>query len=142
MNAKYANEISANLQRAEESLNAAKELLAKTFYDSAVSRAYYTAFYAASALLLHEDFSFSKHSAVLSAIHQHFVKTGRLDVKFGKDLNWLFEMRNISDYGVTLHVPSVDAEQAVVAAENFFHAIHAILFKTDSPEQHDELNVT
>ncbi len=41
MSKKYATEIEANIERAEESLNAAKELLQKNYDDFAASRAYY-----------------------------------------------------------------------------------------------------
>jgi uncharacterized protein (UPF0332 family) len=36
----YAQEIAANLERAEQSLQAAKELAVKGYYDFAASRAY------------------------------------------------------------------------------------------------------
>ena len=52
MTYKYADEIEANLQRAQQSLEAARELASGEYYDFAASRAYYTAFYAATALLL------------------------------------------------------------------------------------------
>jgi len=58
----YEREIAANLERAENSIQAAKELAASGFYDFAASRAYYAAFYAATAALLDEGLEFSKHS--------------------------------------------------------------------------------
>jgi uncharacterized protein (UPF0332 family) len=44
MSMQYAAEVEANLERAEESLNAAKELLQKHYHDFASSRAYYGVF--------------------------------------------------------------------------------------------------
>jgi uncharacterized protein (UPF0332 family) len=41
----YADEISANLERADSNLQVAKELLDKAYYDVSASRAYYAAFY-------------------------------------------------------------------------------------------------
>jgi uncharacterized protein (UPF0332 family) len=41
---KYAEEVSANLDRAYKSIDAAKELLSNSYYDFAASRAYYAAF--------------------------------------------------------------------------------------------------
>jgi len=72
----HKKEILSNLERAKTNLNAAKELLEKKYYDIAASRAYYTAFYSASALLLSIDLDTTKHSGVIALIHQHFVKTG------------------------------------------------------------------
>jgi len=123
MTAKYADEIAANIERAEKSVQAAEELLSKDYYDFAASRAYYAVFYAATAILLCEELEFRKHSGVISAIHQHFIKTGKLDQELGKNLNWLFELRSIGDYGVVIHVPGKDAEKAVKAAKIFLTAI-------------------
>jgi uncharacterized protein (UPF0332 family) len=125
---KYAEEIAANLERADQSIRAARELAARG-YDFVASRAYYAAFYAATAILLHEELEFSKHSAVIASIHQRFVKTGRLDKKYGKDLNWLFELRGVGDYGATVHVSQQDAEKAIRAAEGFVQAIEALIQK-------------
>jgi uncharacterized protein (UPF0332 family) len=74
-----AHEIAANLERAEQSVQAAKDLLASGYCDFAASRAYYAAFYAAVAILLTEELDFSKHSGVIASIHQRFVKTGKLE---------------------------------------------------------------
>ena len=63
------NEINANLKRAETSIKAAKDMIEKEYYDIAASRAYYAAFYAASALLLKENIDTNKHSGVIASIH-------------------------------------------------------------------------
>ncbi|MFQ6036660.1 MAG: HEPN domain-containing protein [Sedimentisphaerales bacterium] len=127
MKPKYEREIDANLERAEKSVQAAKELAASGFYDFAASRAYYAAFYAASAALLDEGLEFSKHSGVIASVHQRLVKTGKLDKEEGKGLNWLFELRNVGDYGVTIHVSQQDAEKAIQVAEDFLRVIKSLL---------------
>ena len=127
MKPEYEQEIAANLERAEKSIQAAKELAASGFYDFAASRAYYAAFYAATAVLLDKGLEFSKHSGVIASIHQRLVKTGKLDKEQGKGLNWLFELRNVGDYGVTIHVSQQDAERAVQVAENFLRVIKSLL---------------
>ena len=90
----HADEIAANLERAEQSIQAARQLASGGYYDFAASRAYYAAFYAATAVLLSEESEFSKHSAVIAFIHQRYVKTGKLSKEQGKSLNWLFELRS------------------------------------------------
>ncbi len=52
-----------------------------------------------------------------------FVKTGKLDERYGRDLNWLFELCGIGDYGVTIHVTQQDAEKAIKVAERFLLAV-------------------
>jgi uncharacterized protein (UPF0332 family) len=127
MKRKYEEEITANLERAETSIRAAKDLLAKDYYDFTASRAYYAAFYAATAVLLCEELEFGKHSGVIAFIHREFVKTGKLDKKYGQDLNWLFELRGVGDYGATIHVSQQDAEKAIKVAEEFLEAIEKLI---------------
>ncbi len=120
-------EIAANLERAEQSIQAARDLAGKGYYDFAASLAYYAAFYGATAILLNEGLDFSKHSGVIASIHQRFVKTGKLSKKHGKDLNWLFEIRSVGDYGGTVHVSALQAEQAIQVAESFLKSVKSLL---------------
>lgn len=115
----HQEEINACLERAAQSLAAARELAASGYYDFAASRAYYAAFYAATALLLQTDTTVSKHSGVIALIHQRFVKPGLLDKAQGKSLNWLFELRGVADYGMTLRILPEEAERAIQAAQDF-----------------------
>src|SRR3990172_6814189 len=120
MTPEYEQEIAANLERAEQSIQAAKDLAVKGYYD-------FAAFYGATAVLLNEGLDFSKHSGVIASIHQRFVKTGKLSKEQGKDLNWLFEIRSVGDYGGTAHVSQQQAERAIQAAESFVSTIKALL---------------
>ena len=127
MNPDYYNEVTANLERATDSVNAAKELARTGYFDFAASRAYYGAFYASTAAMVDKGIKYKKHSGVIAAVHQYFVKTGKLDKKFGKDLNWLFELRGVGDYGAIIHVPKQDAEKAIEVAELFIEAIKNLI---------------
>ncbi len=120
-------EIRAILQRADDSLRAARLLTTEGLLDAAASRAYYSAFYASTALLIHHGLEFGKHSGVMAAIHKHFVKPGHLAANCGKELNWLFQLRTLGDYGEIHHVSEEDARQAVQAAERILQAMRALL---------------
>ena len=50
MTGPYDDEIAADLERAEQSIQAAQQLASGGYYDFAASRAYYAVFYAAAAL--------------------------------------------------------------------------------------------
>jgi uncharacterized protein (UPF0332 family) len=123
----YEREIAAHLERAEQSIDAAGQLAASGFYDFAASRAYYAAFYASTAALLNEGLELSKHSGVIASVHQRLVKTGKPDKEHGKELNWLFGLRNVGDYGVTAHVSQQDTERAIHVAEGFLRVIQSLL---------------
>ena len=64
---------------------------------------------------------------MIASIHQRFVKTGKLDEKYGKDLNWLFELRGVGDYGATIHVSQQDAAKAIKAAASFLSATKSLI---------------
>jgi uncharacterized protein (UPF0332 family) len=123
----HADEIASNLERARVSLRAAKDMVEKGYYDIAASRAYYAAFYAASALLLSAEVDSGKHSGVIASIHRLFVKEGKLDKEQGKNLNWLFELRGIGDYGVSEHVSSGEAHRSIKMAGEFLESVIGIL---------------
>ena len=131
MTSPLAQEISANLARAEQSIGAARQLAAAGYADFAASRAYYAAFYAATAALMNEGLETNKHSAVIASVHQRLVKTGRLEREQGKALNWLFELRGIGDYGTTTHVSRQEAEEAIAAAQRFVDAIKMLHLAAD-----------
>ncbi len=66
MTSAHDEEIRANLERADRSVQAARELNAIGYHDFAASRAYYAAFHAVTALLLHEGIATSKHSGAIA----------------------------------------------------------------------------
>ena len=142
MSGPYAEEVAANLERAQQSIDAARQLKTGLYYDFAAGRAYYAAFYAATALLLHDGFEMSRHSGVIAAIHQRYIKTGKLDRAQGKSLNWLFELRSVGDYGGLAHVSRPEVEQAIAAAEQFLQSVLGLLQRTDQSTQDDDERVS
>jgi uncharacterized protein (UPF0332 family) len=70
--------------QAEESLASARRELEAGAYTYVANRLYYAAFYSVSAALLDRQLTFKKHSGVRAAFHQEFIKTGLLDVEWGK----------------------------------------------------------
>lgn len=83
---------------AEESLASAQRESESGSYPFAVNRIYYAAFYAACAALLDRRQSFRKHSGVRAAFHRTFVKTGLVDIHWGRFYDHLFEDRQEADY--------------------------------------------
>ncbi len=91
--------------------------------DGAASRAYYSAFYAISALLATKEMEFKKHSAVERTLHKELIKTGILPVECGEAYSFLREMRSIGDYGGGKHVLPNNAEDAVNFAKRIVDEI-------------------
>lgn len=104
------------LLKARESLDAARLLAEKSFYDFSVSRAYYTMFYVTQALLLGEGLAFSKHSAVIAAFGKHFTKTGRVSPEFHRYLIDGEDLRHVGDYDVKSRLSKEDADMQIRSA--------------------------
>lgn len=90
--------IDYRLQRAFEALIEADYNADGNYYNTAVNRLYYAAFYAASALMLASQVECSTHSGIKSMLSLKFVKTGLLDRTHGRTFMQLFENRQSGDY--------------------------------------------
>ena len=115
------------IQKAARSLNASQRNLKEGDYDFASSRAYYVAFYAMEAALLTKNLSFSKHSAVIGAFNQNFVKPKIFPKEFSKLIARLFRERQIGDYDFDLSISEQDAQKDIEAAEVILKAIQKYL---------------
>ena len=117
----------ALFQKAQASLRAARLLADQALYDFAVSRAYYTMFYIAEALLLGEGLAFSKHSAVIAAFGQRFVKPGRVPQEFHRYLIEGESSRNVGDYDIQSALSEVEAAEQMERAEKFLELARQLI---------------
>ena len=86
------------MDRAEETLAAARIMAQSEHWCGCVNRVYYACFYAVSALLLARGLSSSKHSGVRALFNQHFVKTGTFPRDLAAFYNQLYERRLQTDH--------------------------------------------
>jgi uncharacterized protein (UPF0332 family) len=107
------------LLKAQQSLAAAKLLLANNYPDYATSRAYYAMFYIAEAFLEGEGLSFSKHSAVIAAFGREFAKSQRVSPEFHRFLIEAQALRTASDYGQLNAVTTDQAAEQIERADQF-----------------------
>jgi uncharacterized protein (UPF0332 family) len=121
------SEQAALLQKARESLQAARLLLEQQFYDFAASRTYYAMFYVAQGFLLGECLSFSKHSAVIAAFGQRFAKTGRVPPEYHRHLIQGQALRNVGDYDIGPAISEADAAEQIAHAEAFIGLAEQLL---------------
>lgn len=111
-------EIAGLLAKAQRSIKAAERLFQDGDYDFAVSRAYYGMFYVAQAMLLTRDLRRSKHSGVIAAFQEQFVKPGDVPDRFFHLLRDGFEDRAEGDYGFA-EISRDQAEAGIEAARQF-----------------------
>ncbi len=120
-------EQAALLRKARYSLRGARLMADDGLYDFAVSRAYYTMFYVAEAFLLGKELAFSKHSAVISAFGQEFIKTGIIPPKFHSYLIEGQDRRNIGDYDVAPGITETQAGEQIDKAEEFLELAEELI---------------
>jgi uncharacterized protein (UPF0332 family) len=126
------NEQRALLEKARDSLRAAVLLADEEFYDIAVSRAYYAMFYTAEAFLLSDGSAFSKHSAVIAAFGQKYIKTGLVSPKFHRYLIDSQDRRNVADYEVKTRTSKRQATIEIRHAEEFLELAAGLIGPIDN----------
>ena len=90
--------IDYRIASAKETLNAAHSLARDKHWNSVINRLYYVCFYAISALLFKNEINAHSHSGLKHQFSLHFIKTSKLDKKFGKLLTELYDWRQKGDY--------------------------------------------
>lgn len=100
------------LARSHQELAAARLLADSGFAAQAVSRSYYSAFFAAEAALLELGETRSKHSGVIAAFIRLVVHEGGLDSQAGRLLRSLFDRRGQADDSPG-PVPVEEGERAI-----------------------------
>ena len=120
-------EVIAYWRRALEAQQEMQVLLERQFFRAAVSRAYYAAYYATSALLLARGQDYSRHSAIIAAVHRDLVKTGQMSVATARWLNNLFALRTRGDYDVVEPVSEIEAAEALTQARAYVLALGELL---------------
>ncbi len=122
-----AAEIRLYLNRSRQDLQAAESNLQQGFYGVTVTRACYAMFYAANALLVSQNIYRAKHSGVISAFGEYFVKVGLVETEYAKMLAHAFDSRLDSDYDLTFVADKslaadlyADAQRFISRVEQYF----------------------
>ena len=116
-------EIEILIGRAKRRLDAAYHLFADGFYEDAVSRAYYSMYFAAKALLLKKDITVKTHKGLLSKFGLEFVNAGVVEEYYGRALRIAEELREEADYSISREITKEEVESIIDDAEKFLERI-------------------
>lgn len=86
------------LESARKTFLAAQVLAERELWNSAVNRLYYALFYAVNALLVLNHIKTKSHSSTKSQFSLHFIKTGKIELQYGRLFAELFDWRQKGDY--------------------------------------------
>lgn len=121
------NLIEYRLQRASETIAEAQYNADGGYFNTAVNRLYYAAYYAASALMLANGITATSHAGIKTMLSLHFVRTGLLDVEHGKTFLTLFENRQSGDYEDFIYCDLNLFNQLLPRTKDFIEAIRDLV---------------
>lgn len=115
------------LEKARQALDSAESEFSQERFDFAANRAYYAAFYAASAVLLARGLKFSRHSGVRAAVHKELAKSGLISTDLAQWYDQAFDARQKGDYGELISTEQGEAKELIDGAEKFVRAMKSLL---------------
>ena len=121
--------IQYRLKQAGDTVKEVRVLVENNLIKIAVNRVYYGMFYMLSALALKYGYQTSKHLQLIGWFNKHFIKTGRIDPKYGKMVNDAFENGSDSDYGVFVEFSRNDITIMVEELESFITTLKNIIIE-------------
>lgn len=92
-------------------------------WNNIANRMYYAAFHAVSALLISNGHIVGTHQGAVIMLHQHYIKTGVLEKKYGTLYSRLQTMREQSDYNCTYNATEEEITPLIPLTEKFIEKI-------------------
>jgi uncharacterized protein (UPF0332 family) len=115
------------LTEAAEALIAAQVLADARLWNPTVNRLYYACFYAVTALLLRDGYTFSKHGSVQSLFNLHYARTGIMPADLAALYNQLYEGRLKADYVAGLRFDEAQVRPWLEATRRFLAHVNDLL---------------
>ena len=123
-----ADEITAELAGADESLRAAQLGLENGLARLVVSSAYYAIFHASRAALWSRGQDVHTHRGLARQFHQEFIRPGLVEPEYFEILNHGREERQAADYDLIRYEVSLDeAAEFLNSARQFVRRMHAVI---------------
>ena len=117
----------AEWQRAWRALGAAEILARASYYEDAVSRAYYATLHAAKAALYIHDVATTSHAAVRRMFGRHLIRSGAIEPLWATHLGESLDDRLAADYDVSTRCTADDASQECQRTRAFLDCVHRYL---------------
>jgi len=115
------------LERANETLTEAKDLMHLNHWYGAANRLYYACFYAVCALLIKNGYVTRTHNGVFSLFGEHFVSTGLIDKEQNKFYRRILELRQTGDYDDLIELTEKEILLLLQPAEKFITTIEQLI---------------
>lgn len=117
------------MEKAKQTLSAARDMFSHRHFDTVVNRAYYANFTAMRALLAFKQDDSKTHAGVFAKFNLYFIRENLLSKDFNKLLNEAKTVRERADYGDFFEVDEETAKKHIAAAELFLSKSEELLNK-------------
>ena len=121
-----------------QALETAESNLASGDLRATVNRAYYAVFYLATAMLLTKGVERRRHSGILGAFREHFVKTGLIEIEYSSIYGEALIAREDADYAVEIPVDREMATTVLHEATRFVRRMQEYLAQEGVGDEHAE----
>lgn len=120
----YGRELARyKLGRAREELETAELLLANEKLKAANNRAYYSIYYALTAVLCLEPIAFKRHKDTVGYFNKNYVHTGIFPKEIGRNIAKAVKVRHASDYDEFYIASKEEAEGQIRTAKSVVHLV-------------------
>ncbi|SHJ88685.1 Uncharacterized protein, contains HEPN domain, UPF0332 family [Tangfeifania diversioriginum] len=119
--------IQYRLDQAKQTIGEVSKLIEMDLLNVAVNRIYYGIFYCLTALALKFEFSSSKHSQLIGWFNQTFIKTQKIEVKYGKIIRDAYKNRSDGDYAPFISFSKTDVQDMQKDMIDFIERINSYL---------------
>ena len=117
------------LEKADQDITSAQENSTAGRYSNAVRDAYFACFHAFSSVLLESGKTFRKHKEVRSALHREFVRSRKIDPRWGKHYDWLYDNRQKADYRPLVDFDPEQVEEIIDQSRAFVEEMKRLLLR-------------
>ncbi len=119
--------ITYRVEQALETINEVEIQIENNFFSTAINRIYYGMFYLLLALSLKNNFKTSKHNQLIGWFNKEFIKTGKVEKKFGRIIHKAFEDRSDGDYGIYITFEKEEVLQRFEEMKEFISQIKKLI---------------
>ena len=105
----------------------AEEMCSLHYCDLAANRYYYACFHAIQALFIKDSISAHTHSGVLTQFSLNYVKTGKVDIRYGAFLARMMQLRQKADYNCSYDITEEEISEIRPLAEELVKVIIHLL---------------
>lgn len=113
--------------KAHHILEQADEMMTLKHWDLAINRYYYACFHIVQSLFVSEGLAAHTHAGTSTIFGQHFVKTGLIDIEYGRFFATMVQLRQKADYNSVADITEQDALDIVDMAHSFIEKVGKLI---------------